>query len=537
MHSPRGPDSNFSRHHAMNIHHSAIEPLEPRIAPASLVGNVLTYTDLDGDLVKVTFTKAAMVAGDFTFSTGTANDGLDTPRSLDSIDMNGQRGGGFILTATPHGGKGDSHANLGTIMANLTDLGTVKVDGDVAKVLAGSGDPGAVGLKSFTALSMGKNSQISTTSTISNAGTFTVKTDLINSAIDFYGGVKAVSIGGNIEAVGSGGYSEIFVSGNLGTLTIGGSILTSSEVQIRDGTSAGTIKIGGSLDGSQIRVEQPLKSLTIRGDVLGRAGKSYSGVIRLFDGVGSIKIGGSLLGADNTSYNGFVETTTAGSITIGGSVRSGTFTLNDTFGANGVIAADKVGTLAIGGDLIADVNTSGHTTFATGGINIDGTVGTLTIGGSILGDATNRVLISAGANGTTGPVNAIKTLTVKHSVRYGSLLAGYNGGAARNLESGFGSITVGGEFRGSFITAGSDKGSDGIPGNTDDHTVNTTATVGSVKIGGAFTGIAGSSLTYYIFAPIVKKVAIGKAIYTHDQLAGHPVEFNSIGKAAITSVN
>ena len=40
-----------------------IEPLEARIAPAALVGNVLTYTDIDGDLVKVTFTHAAMARG------------------------------------------------------------------------------------------------------------------------------------------------------------------------------------------------------------------------------------------------------------------------------------------------------------------------------------------------------------------------------------------------------------------------------------------------------------------------------------------
>jgi hypothetical protein len=253
--------------------------------------------------------------------------------------------------------------------------------------------------------------------------------------------------------------------------------------------------------------------------------------------VGSVKIGGSLLGGDNTFGSGTVVAKVARNIAIGGSVRSGIFDVDDTFSGNGGIFADRIGTLTIGGDLIAGLNNSGHTTAATGAISVAGTIGTLTIGGSILGDVRNRVLISAGADGTTGPVNAIKTLIVRHSVLYGSLLAGYDGGTAHNLESGFGSITVGGDFRGSFITAGADKGTDGIPGNTDDLSVNTVATIGSVKIGGALTGIAGSSTPYYIFAPIIKKATVGKAVYTHVQLAGHPVDFNAIGKAAIISPN
>lgn len=522
---------------------SSIEPLEPRIAPATLnaAGTLLTYTDLDGDFVKVVFTKGAVAEGDIGFSTGTANDGADTPRSLDTLDLTGKIGIGFTLTATPKAGKGDSHANIGTITGLDTDLGVIKVDGDVAHLVAGDAVAETIGLKSFTALSIGANSASIDTSTIHNAGAFIVRTDVINTALDFQGGVKTVSIGGNIEATVPGLGTAIHVSGNVGAITVGGSIRSyeggTFGMLIQNGTKAGTIKVGGSLDGDEIRVELPLKSLTIGGDILGRAEKSYSGAIRLFASVGSIKIGGSILGGDNASPSGFVEATTAGSITIHGSVRGGTFTLNDTFIGNGGVFGENVGTLSIGGDLIAGVNTSGHTPAATGGISFGGTIGTLTIGGSVLGDASNRVLISAGATGTTGPVNAIKTLIVKHSVRYGSLLAGYYTAVPGNLESGFGSITVGGEFRGSFITAGANKGADNIPGNTDDLTVNTTATIGSVKIGGAFTGIASSSLTYYIFAPIVKKAVIGKAVYTHDALAGHPLEFNSIGKAAINSVH
>src|SRR4051812_17122125 len=104
--------------------YSSIEPLEARIAPATLnaAGTLLTYTDLDGDLVKVTFTKAAMTEGDIGFSTGMANDGVDPPRNLDPPDLTGKIGASFTLTPPPKAGQGDSHANIGTITGLDTDL-------------------------------------------------------------------------------------------------------------------------------------------------------------------------------------------------------------------------------------------------------------------------------------------------------------------------------------------------------------------------------------------------------------------------------
>src|SRR3954465_8328582 len=116
----------------MKMLHSLIEPLEARIAPATLVGNVLTYTDIGGAPGRVAFTHGTMAPEDFHFSSGTANDGVDTPRTLTSINVAEKPGIGFTLTAISHAGKGDSHANVGAIFANSTaSLGSVKVDGDV----------------------------------------------------------------------------------------------------------------------------------------------------------------------------------------------------------------------------------------------------------------------------------------------------------------------------------------------------------------------------------------------------------------------
>ena len=58
------------------------------------------------------------------------------------------------------------------------------------------------------------------------------------------------------------------------------------------------------------------------------------------------------------------------------------------------------------------------------------------------------------------------------------------------------------------------------------------ARIDRVKIGGALTGIAVDSTTYYVQAPVIKKATIGKASYSQSQLQGY-VDLNAIGKAAI----
>jgi hypothetical protein len=136
-----------------------LEPLDARATPAALAGNVLTYTDIDGDRVTATFTHAAMAPGDFVFSTGGVDGTTGTPQALDTVNLVGKAGAGFQLTAAPRkvGGlpAGDGHANVRLVNGDNTDLGTVSVDGNVSFVFAGSGAAGTVGLKSLTAMSLG----------------------------------------------------------------------------------------------------------------------------------------------------------------------------------------------------------------------------------------------------------------------------------------------------------------------------------------------------------------------------------------------
>ena len=68
----------------------APEALEARIAPATLTGAKLTYTDTDGDIVTITFSKkTGLDASDFTFDTAFDATG---PQKLLAIDLSDDSG-------------------------------------------------------------------------------------------------------------------------------------------------------------------------------------------------------------------------------------------------------------------------------------------------------------------------------------------------------------------------------------------------------------------------------------------------------------
>ena len=530
----------------MKIPAASIERLEARIAPAALnpAGNVLTYTDVDGDFVKITFTGGAVVnQGNFSFFSGFLPGDTTTPQILNILTLTGKTGAGFTLTATPKPGQGDSHANIFTIDADGTDLGKINVDGDVGEITAGTGDPGTVGLKSFTAFSMGQNlATNSYLSILKNVGAFTVKTDVSNEELRFTGGVKSLSIGGDLRELRDAP-AKLNITGDVGSLKIGGSVIgrASTEGNIIVDGALGTLSIGGSIIGGDEPVFSfrqvyvgPVKTFSVGGDLVGGLGQ-YSGSVSLAS-VGTARIGGSIIGADNARFSGiFTVGGDATSVTIGGSVLGGNATSGAVF-FNGLMEfGGKVGNLKLGHDLIGG-REDGGTLTESGMITVVGTIGTMTVGGSITGDSTHAAYISVGGGGTTTALAAIKTLNVKGSLVHARLLAGYDfGSAQKNLDSGFGSITIGGSLAASTITAGSSKGTDGIPGTSDDTAVSTVATIGSVKIGGAFRGVAGSSTLFYLYAPIVNKLTVAKASYNHAQLMA-VVHFDSIGKATALSV-
>ena len=575
--------------------------LESRIGPAALnaAGTVLTYTDIDGDFVKVAFSHATMAPGDFAFSPGSVNGDTTNPQSLALVNLTGKAGAGFTLVATPHGGKGDSHANVGGIAGAVTDLGSISVDGDVGILSAGSGTPGKIGLKSFTALSMGRDAVGGiANAALRNIGSFTVKGDIVNEQLSFTGGVKALTIGGNLAATADGEDADLDITGNVGAIKIGGSLIGRSGgvASLHVVGNVGALAIGGSVVGGstdlfedQVTIDGNIKTLNVAGDLLGGAGRSSafiqvsgtagtvkiggsifgnsgdrSGGVEVFQKVGSLIVGGSLIGGSGDGSAQISPDDGADTIRIGGSVLGGPASscglifLGDDVnsisighnlaGANyagntslldegAILSVGSIGRISIGGDFSSGRNDGVATLTRCGMIGVDGTIGSVKIGGSILGDPSHLAYITAGAGGTTGAANAIASISVKGSVQSASLLAGYDFNFTQgNIDSGIGSVSIGGNLSGSYIIVGSNKGGDNIPGNSDDVAISSFATIGSVKVGGAFTGLAGSGTNYYIYAPIIKKLAIGRVSLNHAQLhAG--IHFDSIGHAIAFSVD
>src|SRR5262245_19053631 len=144
-----------------------VDQLVSRYAPARLLGPTqLVYQDKDGDTVTMTFTKPVLSFGDpnkiFTFDSGAGavNGNTSVPEQLRRIDLTSVPaaaiGVGITVNAvrSPING-GDGFVAVGEVIAGI-DLGPVKIDGDLGRILAGNGTTSTRGLAALTAQSMGR---------------------------------------------------------------------------------------------------------------------------------------------------------------------------------------------------------------------------------------------------------------------------------------------------------------------------------------------------------------------------------------------
>jgi hypothetical protein len=113
-----------------------IEPLESRIAPATLVNpTTLTYTDIDGDLVTVKTSAGAFAFANPPNGVGFTDTFVLTAanaiggQQLQLIDL--RQGSGFqnanLTVSVVHAGGGDGLAAVGLIYAPGIDLGMVSI--------------------------------------------------------------------------------------------------------------------------------------------------------------------------------------------------------------------------------------------------------------------------------------------------------------------------------------------------------------------------------------------------------------------------
>jgi len=390
---PARPSSHFP---------AAIEPLEDRIAPATLVNpNTVTFQDKNGDAVTVTISKplftTASVAKVFTFDTGSFGDNNVSLQQLELLNItklgHAASGMDISITATPVNSS-PGVVNVGYINASGIDLGNVTVGGDLGRIAAGDLTLSTQGIKSLTVESLGAQG-LATQLAGGNLNTLIT------------GPVGAITVNGDIDgaSIGIGGghsglLTNLLVTGNINGASgeYSGSVRTQGG--ITNVTVDGGIFGGPGDDSGLIGTAGTLGTVVVDGSVTGSIGV-FSGAILATKSIQSVEIDGGLTGGSGANSGQVGTAASLGTVTIGTSLVGGTAPLSGTVLATGNITSVTVDDALVGGSV-----------FGAGHIGSGGSIGTVTIVGSMEGGA----LIHAHQN--------IQSVTVNSPNLPGVLLSG-----------------------------------------------------------------------------------------------------------------
>jgi hypothetical protein len=503
---------------------ASIEPLEPRIAPASL-----TFTDVDGDRVVITTTGAgALTLGVNVIVTPLP--GAQTQVVTLNLTDAAFQGANVSIVATrnPLAG-GDGLVNIGSIDAGGRDLGKVLVDGDLGQLFAGSGAGPKPGVISLEAGSLGRLGTTTGAPGLAvnvdgKLGALKVKGDVRETLI-IADAIGAVTIGGSLIGGAdpdSGSISAVTIgSVKIGGSLVGGSADNSGKITATTATSAiGPVKIGGNIQGGDgnfagtIFSFGTLGAVTVGGSVIGGDVEQQSGSIRSNGAMGPVKVGGNLEGGA-APLSGFINAgKTLASVTVGGSL------LGSAPESGAIKSAGSMGPVKIGGSVLGGVvDIPGASESRSGSIVAGGDLAAVTIGGSLVGG----IATDSGVISVTGALG---------SVKIGGDLVGGEGGPNVNLFN-TGSIEakrIGSVFIGGSIIAG-DEGAG--PALFRSGAIRADNDIGAITVKGSLIGNAGVSVLIIArgqAAPgattdvAIKSLTVGGRVERADILAGYTVD-------------
>ncbi|MGB8170206.1 MAG: hypothetical protein WCF18_22070, partial [Chthoniobacteraceae bacterium] len=463
-----------------------IEPLESRIAPASL-----TFTDVDGDKVVITTTGAGTLTLGGNVMVSPLPGAQTQIVTLDLTDPALQGANVSIVATRDPVNGGDGLVNVGSIDASGRDLSKVLVDGDLGQIFAGSGTDSARGLTSLEVGSLGR---------------FGTTTGAPGLAVAVDGKLGSLKVRGDVR-------ETLIFADSIGPITIGGSLIggaadETGKITTAAGGAIGVVKIGGNIEGGagmnsgSISAASTLASLNVGGSLIGGAAED-SGKISTTSaagGIGPMKIAGSIRGGD-ANFSGTIFSAGAlASVTVGGSVIGG-----DLGQQSGMIrSSGAMGRVKIGGNL------EGGDAQISGVIFSSKTLAAATVGGSLLGSTQDSGEIRS--TGSMGPVK------IGGNVQGGLVV--FPGSS----ESGSGAIVAGGDL--AAVTIGGS-----LVGGVDRTTgaISVTGALGPVKIGGDIRGSdAGPSVTLsdtgFIEAKRIASIFVGGSIIAGTESAGHSLQ-------------
>jgi hypothetical protein len=462
-----------------------LELLESRIAPAAVV----TYTDVDGDLVKITASKGPLDTADLTFVGGGTSGQLGT---LDLTDP-GFGGARIIFSVTKKPG-GDGLAHVGFINAGGVDLDRVVVKGDLGRIGAGdaatANDPGLNLLQVRSMGTLGLATQVGLAGSLSEiqgrlgalkvAGDFTGVSLVVAGGVDGQIGSAFIAgdlIGGSGTLIENGGV--IACDGALGSVHINGDLVGGS------GSETGTIITGGRIG-----------NVFLRGNLIGGSGEG-SGRIQSFTGMSNVLIGNNVIGGTGNLSGAILSGGDIGQVRLNGDLIGGNATGAGSLDKSGAIVGDgRIAGVTIAGSLVAGSKSGAVIMSNCGAIIAGDDIGPVKIAGSIVGNSTNPALILAKGQHvkpTSGFDTAIASLSVKGDVRLAQILAGFDStGSPVNADAAIGAVTVGHDWMASSLVAGAeDNGAVGFGvGDTLQTAGNTAliARIASITIKGNVTG-------------------------------------------------
>ncbi len=473
--------------------HTLIEPLEDRIAPATILNPyTVTFQDADGDtaIVKISkpLFKNAVAAGNilnFTTSDGSTETfgGNGVQESLSQINLLGNRAAQDInisVKVIPQVGVGSGQVDVGSIdAANFSipfqvsqniDLGSINIQGNLGFITAGD-NFSTPAIKSLTVLSMDLASQSDVLGPIVNLnvkGNFNANLDVIGYQ---YGTIGKLFIGGALagDSAGDSGSGVIQFTGHIGSATIGsiaGSTaapsLTSSSSLNEDtgellGSSANTSHIGSlhvlgsitggaGLDSGRVFAEISIRKVTVDGSVIGGSGQDSGeiaaplGTVAIAGGVvgGSGQSSGSILGQSLTNGGSTPVSERIGRVTIGGDVTGGS-------GMNSGNVAGLLGTVTVTGNLSGGSGIESGAilsqkveTFQIFGspttVTIPEAMGAVIIGGNVVGGSAGTAAFAGSGSAAATPAvpgdsGVIEGLSATSIHIFGSLTGGTPGTA------------------------------------------------------------------------------------------------------------
>ena len=345
-----------------------IEALEARIAPASLGGSatevtlvsdhVATFTDADGDIVKIKVSKGTLDQSDFVLVA--AGSGADL-RKINFSDDNGEFAGADLkITAKRDLFSGNGFVNVGFIDSTGADLGKVSIKGDLGRINAGQPNSSKPAVKSLNVQSMGALGLATqdlggslTSEFAGSVGAVTVNSDLDGVTLAALGSIGDVNVRGSVNG------GQISAGTTLGNVSVLGGIT---------GTAAAPVLITalGNHNATPLHIDLAIAGIKAGGSVeflRVLAGANRAGVVSNEDAsIGKIVVDGDWhastvltgSGAGPDGFEGTADDSTANNtqrlfshiaaIVIGGQA-FGTLTVGDSFG----IIAEEIGKLKVGG--------------------------------------------------------------------------------------------------------------------------------------------------------------------------------------------